>query len=87
MKISTKGYYKIKMINMEIKELINLLPEDYEKECYEKKAIRRKRIIKTSLASSLMFSFCCIISIMQNNVVFLYCIKPKAAIILLIPAS
>jgi len=37
------------MINMEIKELINLLPEDYEKECYEKKAIRRKRIIKTSL--------------------------------------
>lgn len=34
---------------MEIKELIDLLPEDYEKECYEKKAIRRKRIIKTPL--------------------------------------
>ena len=34
---------------MEIKEFIDLLPEDYEKECYEKKAIRRKRIIKTPL--------------------------------------
>lgn len=34
---------------MEIKELIDLLPEDYEKECYEKKAIRRKRMIKTPL--------------------------------------
>lgn len=34
---------------MEIKELIDLLPEDYEKECYEKKAIRRKRVIKTPL--------------------------------------
>lgn len=34
---------------MEIKELIDLLPEDYEKECYEKKAIRRKRIIKNPL--------------------------------------
>lgn len=31
---------------MEIKELIDLLPEDYEEECYEKKAIRRKRMIK-----------------------------------------
>ena len=34
---------------MEIKELIDLLPEDYEKECYEKKAIMRKRIIKNPL--------------------------------------
>lgn len=34
---------------MEIKELIDLLPKDFEKECYEKKAIRRKRIIKTPL--------------------------------------
>lgn len=34
---------------MEIKELIDLLPEDYEKECYEKKAIRRKRTIKNPL--------------------------------------
>ena len=34
---------------MEIKELIDLLPKDYEKECYEKKAIRRKRTIKTPL--------------------------------------
>ena len=34
---------------MEIKEFIDLLPEDYEKECYEKKAIRRKRTIKTPL--------------------------------------
>lgn len=34
---------------MEIKELVDLLPEDYEKECYEKKAIRRKRIIKAPL--------------------------------------
>lgn len=34
---------------MEIKELIDLLPEDYEKECYEKKAIQRKRIIKNPL--------------------------------------
>ena len=34
---------------MEIKECIDLLPEDYEKECYEKKAIRRKRTIKTPL--------------------------------------
>lgn len=32
---------------MEAKELIDLLPEDYEKACYEKKAIKRKRIIKT----------------------------------------
>ena len=29
--------------------MINLLPEDYEKECYEKKAIRRKRTIKNPL--------------------------------------
>ena len=34
---------------MEIKELTDLLPEDYEKQCYEKKAIRRKRIIKNPL--------------------------------------
>ena len=34
---------------MEIKELIDLLPKDYEKECYEKKAIRRKRTIKNPL--------------------------------------
>lgn len=34
---------------MEIKELVDLLPEGYEKECYEKKAIRRKRVIKTPL--------------------------------------
>ena len=34
---------------MEIKELIDLLPEDYEKQCYEKKAIRRKRTIKNPL--------------------------------------
>lgn len=34
---------------MEIKELIDLLPEDYEKECYEKKAIRRKRTINNPL--------------------------------------
>ncbi len=30
---------------MEIKELVDLLPEGYEKECYEKKAIRRKRTL------------------------------------------
>ena len=29
--------------------MIDLLPEDYEKECYEKKAIMRKRIIKNPL--------------------------------------
>lgn len=34
---------------MEIKELIDLLLENYEKECYEKKAIQRKRIIKNPL--------------------------------------
>lgn len=34
---------------MEIKELIDLLPEGYEEECYEKKAIRRKRTIKNPL--------------------------------------
>ena len=34
---------------MEIKELVDLLPEGYEKECYEKKAIRRKRTIKNPL--------------------------------------
>lgn len=34
---------------MQVKELTDLLPEDYEKECYEKKAIRRKRIIKNPL--------------------------------------
>lgn len=34
---------------MEIKELVDLLPEGYEKECYEKKAIKRKRIIKRPL--------------------------------------
>ena len=34
---------------MEIKELVDLLPEGYEKECYEKKAIQRKRVIKTLL--------------------------------------
>ena len=34
---------------MEIKELIDLLPKDYEKECYEKKAVRRKRTIKNPL--------------------------------------
>ena len=34
---------------MEIRELIDLLPEDYEKQCYEKKAIRRKRTIKNPL--------------------------------------
>ena len=28
---------------MEIKELIDLLPKDYEKECYEKKAIGEKK--------------------------------------------
>ena len=40
---------------MAIKELIDLLPEDYEKECYEKKAIRRKRIIKTPLELIVFF--------------------------------
>ncbi len=34
---------------MEITKLIVLLPEGYEKECYEKKAIQRKRVIKTPL--------------------------------------
>ncbi len=34
---------------METKELVDLLPEGYEKECYEKKAIKRKRIIKRPL--------------------------------------
>lgn len=34
---------------MEITKLIDLLPEGYEKECYEKKAIQRKRVIKTLL--------------------------------------
>lgn len=34
---------------MEIKELINLLPEGYEKACYENNAIKRRRIIKTPL--------------------------------------
>lgn len=27
---------------MEMKELVDLLPEDYEKECYEKKQSREK---------------------------------------------
>lgn len=35
--------------DMEIKELIDLLPKGYEKACYEKKAIRRKRIIKNPM--------------------------------------
>lgn len=34
---------------MEITKLVDLLPEGYEKECYEKKAIQRKRVIKTPL--------------------------------------
>lgn len=34
---------------MEITKLINLLPEDYEKECYKNKAIKRKRIIKSPI--------------------------------------
>lgn len=34
---------------MEVKELIDLLPKDYEKACYENKAIRRKRIIKNPI--------------------------------------
>lgn len=34
---------------MEITKLVDLLPEGYEKECYEKKAIQRKRVIKTLL--------------------------------------
>lgn len=32
---------------MNAKELIKMLPKDYEKACYESKAMTRKRVIKS----------------------------------------
>ena len=34
-------------MNIKIEELIKLLPEGYQKECFETKAIERQRKIKT----------------------------------------